>query len=222
MASVLCRAFKKMHPGEKTLWNEKYSAGSHSSLEPEPLLAKAYSEFLVSSPPGRALDVAGGAGRHALWLAQRGWQVKLVDVSEAGVALARENAATILGLPLLGSPATGSAPRPPLLDTEVMDLRSAPSLGQQQYDLVLVFFYLQRELFPSLISALKPGGLLIYQTFTAEQRRFGGGPVNPDHLLRPQELRRAFKVLRILHYHETTQGRRTAELLAQKPHMDVG
>jgi SAM-dependent methyltransferase len=210
-----------MQPDEKTLWNEKYSAGSHSSLEPEPLLVKAYSEFLAAGAPGCALDVAGGAGRHALWLAQRGWQVKLVDVSEAGVALARENAATILGLPLLGSPATRFVPRRPLLKTEVMDLRSAPSLGHQQYDLVLVFFYLQRELFPSLISALKAGGFLIYQTFTAEQRRFGGGPANPEHLLGPQELRRAFKALRILHYHETTQGRAAAELVAQKPHMGV-
>jgi SAM-dependent methyltransferase len=208
-----------MQPDEKTLWNEKHSAGSHSSLEPEPLLVKVYSAFLACSPPGCALDVAGGAGRHALWLVQRGWQVKLVDVSEAGVTLARENAATILGLPLLGSPATGFAPRRPLLETEVMDLRSAPNLGYEQYDLVLVFFYLQRELFPSLISALKPGGLLIYQTFTGEQRRFHGGPANPEYLLRPQELRRAFKALRILHYHETTQGRGTAELVAQRPHM---
>ncbi len=206
-----------MQPDEKALWNEKYSAGSHSSLEPEPLLVKAYSEFLAGSPPGWALDVAGGAGRHALWLAQRGWQAKLVDVSEAGVALARENAARILG-----SPATGSARRLPLLETEVMDLRSAPSLGHQQYDLVLVFFYLQRELFPSLISALKPGGLLIYQTFTAEQRRFRGGPANPEYLLRPQELRQAFQALHILDYHETTQGRGTAELVAQKPQVGAG
>jgi SAM-dependent methyltransferase len=197
-----------MQPDEKNLWNEKYSEGSHNWLQPEPLLVRAYSEFLAGSPPGCALDVAGGVGRHALWLAQRGWRVKLVDVSEAGVALARENAARILG-----SPATRSAP---LLETAVMDLRSAPSLGHQQYDLVLVFFYLQRELFPSLISALKPGGFLIYQTYTAEQRRFGGGPANPEYLLRPQELLQELQALRILHYHETTQGRATAELVAQR------
>jgi SAM-dependent methyltransferase len=206
-----------MQPDEKNLWNKKYSEGSHNLLEPEPLLVKAYSEFLFGGTPGCALDVAGGAGRHALWLAQRGWQVKLVDVSEAGVALARENAARILG-----SPAPDFAPGRPLLETEVMDIRSAPSLGHQQYDLVLVFFYLRRELFPSLISALKPGGFLIYQTYTAGQRRFGGGPANPEHLLRPQELLQAFQALRILYYHETTQGRATAELVAQEPHMGAG
>jgi tellurite methyltransferase len=211
-----------MQPDEKALWNEKYSAGSHTSLEPEPLLVKAYSEFHAGSPPGYALDVAGGAGRHALWLALRGWQVKLVDVSEAGVALARENAARIFALPILGSPPTGSASRGPLLETEVMDLRSAPNLGYEQYDLVLVFFYLQRELFPSLISALKPGGLLIYQTFTGERRRFRGGPANPEYRLRPQELQQAFHSLQSLHYHETTQGRGTAELVARKPSMGAG
>jgi SAM-dependent methyltransferase len=202
---------------EKTRWNAKYGAGSPNSLEPELLLVKVHSEFLACSPPGCPLDVAGGAGRHALWLAQRGWQVKLVDVSEAGVALARENAARILGLP-----ATGSARRPALLEIEVMDLRAAPSLGHQRYDLVLVFFSLQRKLFPSLISALKRGGFLVYQTFTDEQRRFGVGPARPEHLLRPHELRQAFNALEILHYHETTRGRGTAELVAHKPDMDAG
>lgn len=206
-----------MQPDEKKRWNARYSAVSRGPLEPEPLLLEAYSMFLAGRPPGLALDVAGGAGRHALWLAERGWRVKLVDVSEAGVALARENAAR-----LLGSPTTSSSPPRGLVEAEVMDLRAAPTLGHQQYDLVLVFFYLQRDLFPSLISALKPGGFLIYQTFTEEQRRFASGPANPEYLLKPHELRQAFEALQILYYREPKQERGTAELVAQKPLMGPG
>src|SRR5947209_5131051 len=77
---------------ERSLWNKKYSEGSHTSLEPDPLLVNAYAEFLQDSGPGKALDVAGGAARHALWLAERGWQVKLVDVSEVGIEVAQQNA----------------------------------------------------------------------------------------------------------------------------------
>jgi tellurite methyltransferase len=200
-----------MERDEKTFWNKKYSEGSHSSLEPDPLLASAYGEFLAGSPPGNALDVAGGVGRHSLWLAQRGWKVKLIDVSEAGVALAQENARRVL-LPQAEELATQG----PFVETEVLDLNSVRDLGSQKYDLLLVFFYLQRGLFPALVSALKPGGLLIYKTYTIDQQRFSGGPSHPMFLLKPNELLQAFSSLRILHYHESVQGKGVAELVAKK------
>ncbi|MGZ4829405.1 MAG: class I SAM-dependent methyltransferase, partial [Candidatus Angelobacter sp.] len=81
-----------MATDEKTLWNKKYSEGSHGSLEPDPFLVSAYAEFLAGGPPGSALDVAGGVGRHTIWLAQRGWRVKLADISEVGIKQAEENA----------------------------------------------------------------------------------------------------------------------------------
>lgn len=190
-----------MEGDEKTLWNRKYSEGSHRSLEPDPLLVSTYTEFLQDARPGKALDVAGGVGRHALWLAERGWQAKLVDVSEIGIELARQN----------------TRQRNVTIETEVLDLNHVPELGQEEYDLVIVFFYLQRELFPALIAALKPGGFLIYKTYSTEQRRFSGGPTHPLHLLEPNELLRAFSSLRVLHYHETVSGKGVAELVASKP-----
>lgn len=201
---------------EKGLWNKKYSEGSHQSLdlEPEPFLVNAFAEFLAGRPPGAALDVAGGTGRHALWLALRGWRVKLIDISEAGVALARENAAKLLPLPSLPERPGSTAP---LFTAEVMDLNAAPYLGDGEYDLVMVFRYLQRELFPSLIRALKPNGFLIYQTYTLEQTKSGGGPTNPKYLLQPKELLQAFTSLRVLQYQEHVLGRAVAELVAQKP-----
>lgn len=187
---------------EKALWNRKYRERSHLSLEPDPLLVSAYSQFLSGSEAGEALDVAGGVGRHSMWLGERGWKVKLVDVSDVGIDLAAKN----LEARSLEKKVT----------LEALDLETARSLGNAEYDLVLVFFYLQRELFPALIKALKPGGYLIYKTYTMEQRRFAGGPSHPMHLLKPNELLEAFASLQLLHYHETAQEKGVAELVARK------
>jgi len=194
-----------MQRDEKTLWNQKYREHSHTSLEPDPFLVSAHSEWLAGSPAGIALDVAGGVGRHTLWLAERGWRVKLVDVSDVGIELARKN---IPGAYTLGPTA--------LVQFETADLQTCRDPDHEQYDLILVFFYLQRELFPALVSALKPGGFLFYKTYTVDQRQFEGGPSHPMHLLQPNELLRAFASLRILHYHESVQGKGVAELAAVK------
>ena len=191
-----------MQIDEKALWNRKYSERSHGSLDPDPLLLRAYDEFLAGLASRNALDVAGGVGRHAIWLAERGWHVKLVDISEVGIEQAKDNA---------GRSAAASS-----IVTEVRDLNTAQDLGREQYDLVLVFFFLQRELFPALTAALKPGGHLIYKTYTTEQQRFEGGPSHPMFLLQPNELLHAFPSLRVLHYHETVQEKGVAELVARK------
>ncbi len=187
---------------EKASWNKKYSEGSHGLLEPDPFLVSAYDEFLFGTTPGLALDVAGGVGRHSIWLAQHGWRLKLLDISEVGIQQAEENAKSI---GTVGS-----------ISSEVRDLSIMQDLGRQQYDLVLVFFFLQRELFPALAAALKPGGFLIYKTYTSEQQRFSGGPSHPMFLLEPNELLHAFSSLRVLRYHETVSQKGVAELVARK------
>jgi tellurite methyltransferase len=187
---------------EKTLWDKKYGERSHSSLEPDPFLVSAYDEFLFGTSPGLALDVAGGVGRHSIWLAQRDWRVKLLDISEVGVKQAEENAK---------SSGTAGA-----ISTEVRDLNTIQDLGREQYDLIVVFFYLQRELFPALLDVIKPGGILIYKTYTTEQKNFSGGPSHPMFLLEPNELLHAFRSMRVLHYHETIQEKGVAELVARK------
>ena len=191
-----------MELDEKASWNKKYREGSHGSLEPDPFLVSAYDEFLFGTSPGRALDVAGGVGRHSIWLAKRAWRVKLVDISEVGVKQAEENAKR-----------TGTESS---IATEVRDLNSTQDISREQYDLVVVFFFLQRELFPALAAALKPGGLLFYKTYTTEQKNFAGGPSHPMFLLQPNELLHAFPSLRVLHYHETIQEKGVAELVARK------
>jgi SAM-dependent methyltransferase len=194
-----------MDHDEKTVWNKKYAEGSHDSVEPEALLVRVYTEYLAARPPGFALDVAGGTGRNAFWLARQGWRVKLMDISETGTTLAHSRLET--------EPAEVK----PLVETEVADLNTMNDLGDEKYDLVLVFFYLQRELFPALAAALKPGGLLIYQTYTTEQLRLPAGPHNPSFLLKPGELSNAFRSLEILHYSERVAGKATAELVGRRP-----
>lgn len=196
----------KMERDERMQWNRRYGERSHSSLKPDPFLITVYSEFLSAVRPGKALDVAGGVGRHTLWLAERGWKVKMIDVSEVGIELAKKN------LRALGRK-TRLAKN---VSFEVLDLQTVSDLGNAQYDLVLVFFYLQRELFPALIKALKPGGFLIYKTYTLEQQKFSGGPSHPMHLLKPNELLHMFASLRVLYYHETIQQKGVAELIAKK------
>jgi hypothetical protein len=128
--------------------------------------------------------------------------VKLLDISDVGIKQAMVNAES-----------TGTAVS---ISLEVRDLNVMQDLGRKEYDLVIVFFFLQRELFPALISALKPGGILIYKTYTAEQKNFAGGPSHPMFLLEPNELLHAFSSMRVLHYHETVQQRGVAELVARK------
>ena len=186
---------------ERESWNRRYREGSHGSLTPDPLLLLAYDNYIrpLFPRPGRALDVAGGIGRHAIWLARRGWGVTLIDISDVGLAKARKNA-------------RGLSKR---IEFEVADLRRFKA-GRKRYDLIVVFFYLERRIFPELIKTLRPGGLLIYKTYTLEQRKFGGGPSHPLHLLKENELLRAFSSFGVLYYAETIQGRGLAELVGRK------
>jgi SAM-dependent methyltransferase len=123
---------------------------------------------------GDALDVACGAGRHAVWLAQRRLHVRAVDRDRAAIDTLNREAGRA-GLPLVA---------------EVMDLeKDAVDLGRDRYDVTVVISYLHRPLFSSLIAALRPGGLLFYETFTRAQAR-RGKPSNPAFLLEDGELLR--------------------------------
>ena len=130
---------------------------------------------------GDALDVASGRGRNALWLAGRGLQTHAIDRDLAAVEQLRTHAAA-LGLPLRA---------------EAMDLEcEGAMLPVAAYDLVVVVHYLHRPLFPQLTRALRPGGLLVYETFTRAQAA-RGKPRNPAFLLEPGELRALVQPLAI-------------------------
>ena len=111
----------------------------------------------------RVLDVACGQGRHARWLAGHGFEVWAVD---------RDVPAELSG---------------GIVFTQA-DIESGPwPYGGQQFDGVLVTNYLHRPLFPALLAAVPPGGLLIYETFAMGNERYGR-PSRPEFLLQPGEL----------------------------------
>lgn len=147
---------------------------------------------------GNLLDVAGGVGRHAIFYAKLGWRATLIDVSEEGVTLAKRNAAAA----------------DVKIETIVADLNHWDwAAWKEQFDLVLVFFYLQRELFPALESVLKPGGLLIYKTYLHGGKR---GPSHPMFPLNTDELPRSFPNLKTLHYEEKTGESSVAEFVGRR------
>ncbi len=190
---------------DRERWNARYVEGSHFSDVPDTFFVEAYSEYVNPLQGSKqVLDIAAGSGRHGLWLAERGWSVTRVDISDQGLAIARRRA------------------RGRNLDVEFVecDLESVHSAGAEgwagRFDLVLGFFYLQHDLFPVLADALKPGGLLVYKTYTERQPQFGCGPSDPQHLLRTGELLHAFPSLNVLFYRETVRDRGVAELVAQK------
>ena len=193
-----------MATSEKAFWNQKYSEAPGKWLEPDPFPAEAYDQFLAGRQPGRALDLAGGAGRHAIWLARRGWDVKVIDVSDVALEFAQQNFSA------------SSANNGGRLTCELSDLHSVQDFGKDHFDLVMVFFYLQRSLFPALVRAIKPGGFLIYKTFTVEQLQFKKGPSDPAFLLQSNELPRLIPPMQVLLYREQVLEKAVAELVACK------
>ncbi len=151
---------------------------------------------------GKALDVACGAGRNALLLAGAGLSVTAVD-RDTGVIARLAQVARRLQLPL---------------QAHASDLEMAGAdLGEGAYDLVLVIHYLHRPLFPALVRALRPGGLLLYETFTTAQAA-RGRPTNPDYLLRPGELAQRVSGLEIVRQREGEfEGRMVAGVAALRP-----
>lgn len=148
-------------------WNRRYLGGD-APREP----AEAVVELLEDLPPGRALDVAGGAGRHAIWLAQRGWDVLLVDAAEIGLRLAGERAH-----------AAGATLK--VLQRNLM----AEPLPTGRFDLVVVVAFLDRDVLDAVPDALVPGGRLVFvQPTTTNLERHDRPPRR--FLLEPGEMAR--------------------------------
>jgi SAM-dependent methyltransferase len=133
----------------------------------------------------RALDLACGAGRNTLLLAEHGWRVLGVDVSPVALQIARGEARR----------------RGVVVDLLATDIRDR-LLPAAHFDLVCVFRFLDRSLCPSILATLRLGGILIYETFTVAQRNYEGGPRSDDMLLQAGELPRLFATLKILEYNE--------------------
>jgi tellurite methyltransferase len=151
---------------------------------------------------GRALDVACGRGRNAVVMARAGLEVEGVDRDREALACLEEAARQ-------------EALR---VGVRVLDLETgAADLGHDAFDLVVVSRYLHRPLFSALRAALRPGGLLVYETFTTAQKRCQR-PRRPEFLLEPGELPHLVAPLVVLRSREGEyDGRHVASVVAHKP-----
>lgn len=196
-------------PCARERWNERYAEGAFQPFPPMP------AEWLVEhrSVLGelgrdrgdpRALDVACGDGRNARYLAELGFAVDAVDVSDVAIAALR-SAAGESGL---------------RVSARVLDLeRDAPPADA--YDVVVCMNYLQRDLFGALQAALRPGGLLLFQTVARTHVEELGRRFHPAYVLDRNELLCAFCALHVRHYREGVAERRgqprgVASLVAQR------
>lgn len=164
-------------------WNERHRERPPRD-DPSPIVV----DTVRNVAPGRALDLACGTGRNALWLARNGWDVVAIDGSVEAIRILREGAA---GLPI---------------DARVVDLECQPlAFSDASFDLVAIIHFLHRPLFAEVRRLVTTGGL-----FVAETRTRG---INPAYCVAPGELARTFADWEIVHSREND----VAEFVARRP-----
>jgi tellurite methyltransferase len=181
-------------------WDERYAS---ASAMPEPASVLRDNLHLLPGQ-GRALDLACGLGANALLLAGLGLDVVAWDLSQVAVMRVRE----LAGLMQLRA------------EVEVRDVSVHPP-APASFDCIVVAHFLDRELTPAIAEALRPGGLLFYQTFALDGV---GGPSNPLYRLGTNELLGLFDRLIVRFYREEgrlgdlSRGTRNlVQLIAQRP-----
>jgi tellurite methyltransferase len=183
-------------------WNERYRTGDRAKEDleqsPNPLLAEIAAKLL----PGKALDLACGTGRNAVWLAEHGWRVTAVDGAEAAIGLLQQRAAQ----------------RGVTVETQVADLEKGEfRIDPDAWDLILMCFYLQTSLFEPAKRGVKPSGIVLAIVHIAAP-----GEEPTEHRVRPAELKTYFEDFEILHYREGAPNdpahkRLSAEIVARRP-----
>ena len=189
-----------MAESDRERWDRKYAAGEGPAhFEPGRLLV----EYRYLLTGGRALDVACGFGGTALYLASLGYRVDAVDVSSVGLVKAQIEAQR----------------RSLHINFVQTDLATWPVLSPR-YDLIAVFYYLNRDLVPRLVTGLRPGGLLFHAT--RNMRYLSIRPdFDPAYLLKLGELGRfaASAGLEVLHCIDgTPEEAHASQLIARQPH----
>ncbi len=175
-------------------WNERYRSEGARIGAPTPLLVETAGGLV----PGRALDLACGAGRNAVWLVNHGWGVTAVDGSDVAIETVRQ--------------------RCPAIDGRVADLEKHEfDLGTSTWDLVVVGYYLQRDLFEPIKRAVAPGGIALVIVHLVEPGHEGS-----RYSVQPGELVACFDGWTILHSREGAprdpeHRRAVAEVVARKP-----
>jgi SAM-dependent methyltransferase len=224
-----------MATDDQVRWNRQHAV-SHGSDQASSFLKEVLLSGNWPMPRGRALDIATGKGRNAIFLAEQGFDVVAIDVSPVALDEARRRAAqkslwSPTGKPVAPSntPAGRNPEREPRakagdrvegsISWQQADLEQI-ELPKTTYDLIVNFNYLQRSLIPQIKAALRPGGHAIFETYLIGQEVIGH-PKNPAYLLGHNELLEQFRDFRVLCYREGkfSEGEETAfraGILAEK------
>ncbi len=185
-----------MNGADRDRWNRKYRQKEPPpAITPDPFLSLA----LQRLPPGRALDVACGFGDNAIAMARAGFDVTAIDISPVGLAQAIPRAK-----------AAGVSIR--FVETDAEDF----DYGREVFDLITVFYFLNRAIVPQLRQGLRRGGHLLYKTYTVDELRYRPS-LNREHLLAAGELRRLFAGWQVLVHDEVDTGREVfAKLMVRR------
>ena len=170
-------------------WDERFRSGTYpTDPNPSPVLRR----FLDACPDGRALDVATGTGRNAVFLATEGYRVDAVDQSREGLRIARENARE-----------RGVEARTEWIQADLENYGFPPAT----YDLVTISFYRAIDRFSDIKASLNPGGVLFVQHHLRTDDPVDGGPSGDRYRFAANELLRASLDLTVLYYAERTAVR---------------
>ena len=168
---------------DQARWDRKHAASGSGEI-PSEFLRQVLESDIWSISPGKALDVACGKGRNAIFLALRGFDVTAVDISAVALGEGRRRAAE----------------RSIVCDWRQSDLERI-ALPSEEYDLIVKINYLQRSLIPQIKRAAKKGGYIVCDTYLIDQKDLGH-PSKPEFLLAHNELLRCFCDFRVLLYRE--------------------
>ncbi len=188
-------------PRDKDRWDSKYDQETY-------IFGRTPVAFLKNNvhllPKGKALDLAMGEGRNGVFLATQGFAVEGWDISEVGLKKAHQLAE-----------AHGVQ-----IQTRVVDLETA-QFEKNAYDVILIMYYMQRDLFPRIMEALKPGGMAVIETYNTDYLKYAR--FNKKYLLEPNELLEHFKDFKIIRYQAYDDGKEAySSIIVQKQARPTG
>jgi tellurite methyltransferase len=183
--------------GDRRNWDRIFDTGAYVYGKDPSVFLRDHVALL---PQGRVLDIAMGEGRNAVFMAQKGFKVEGVDISEVAIRKAKMLAKE----------------RKVSIETVNADLQKY-EIRPESYEVILNINYLQRSLIPQIKRGLKKGGIVVFENETVDPSRSSGQKVQRDFLLEKGELKELFREFQILVYRETNDGKEArASLIARR------
>ena len=194
--------YKRTQDSRET-WEKRYKAPDYQpNMKPVPFLV----EMIQGLPPGQAICLAAGTGRNAIFLAQNGYQVTAIDISQAALDWC-DMMSNELGVEVK------------TLEADLL----AFDFGNEAWDLATNLYFYEPSLFQGLKQAISPGGHILFQTYSKAHKKFKRGPSNDAFLVHPHELENEFRDWELLYFEETeytyeqNKSESVIQMLARKP-----